>query len=65
MRNRILEGIKAWLACLLFGLILFCDRTDVVPFGKDLAQMVFENVALRYDEILSQGLTNFIQNITK
>ena len=65
MKNRNSEGIKAWITCFLFGVILLCHRTDVLPYGKELAQMVFENVAIRYDEILSQGLSNLFQNVTK
>lgn len=59
------EGIKAWITCLLFGMILLCHRTDVLPFGKNLAQTVFENVAIRYDEILSRGLSVLFENVTK
>ena len=65
MKNRNTEGIKAWITCLLFGMILLCHRTEVLPFGKDLAQTVFENVAIRYDEILSEGLSVIFKNVTK
>ena len=56
------ESFRAWITCFLFCMILLCHRTDMLPFGKDLAQMIFENVAIRYDEILTQGLTDFIRN---
>lgn len=59
------ESLKAWITCFLFSVILLCHRTDVLPFGKELAQVIFDNVAIRYDEILSQGLTRLIHNLPK
>lgn len=65
MKNRNTEGIRAWITCFLFGVILLCHRTDALPFGRDLAQKIFENLAIRYDEILSRGLSVLFENVTK
>lgn len=65
MQKQNTEGVKAWITSFMFGMVLICDRTDLLPFGKELASMIFENVAIRYDEILTRGLTNLILNLRK
>ena len=59
------NGIKTWITFFLFSLILLFDRTDAVPIGKKLTEIIFESIAVRYDEILSKGLNGLLQTLAK
>ena len=63
MKSHKYHNLKVWITCFLFGMILLCDRVDSVLLGKEQAQMFFDYMAIRYDVILSKGLSFMIQRL--
>lgn len=63
MKSHKYRNAKIWITCFLFGMILLGDRMDSVLLGKEHAHMFFDYMAIRYDVILSRGLSFVIQRL--